>query len=133
MRGNRRAILIDVFERKLDPKSMHTSLDKSGRIVKHKKNLDAKVHQEEKVVFASTQKSQSKNDKLEENFESNISDIVNDLKPADIVEEQDGFLIPSIATKVANGSVIEEEIKSEEIEIVADDESTTKKTKKKKK
>jgi len=131
MRGNRRAILIDVFERKLDPKSMYTSLDKSRRIIKHKKDLDVNVHQEEKVVFVSTQKSQFKNDKLEESFESNINDIVNGLKPADIVEEQDGFLIPSIATKVANGSVIEEEIKSEEIAV--NDEVTTKKTKKKKK
>ena len=139
MRGNRRAILVDIFERNLNPKDAHTFTDKSGRMVETKKVETKQADFEqanEKVIFASVQKSQVKKEKkIEEKLESDgvISDIVNDLKPAEIVEEQDGFLIPSIAKKVANGSTIEEEVIAVENEIVANDDSATKKAKKKKK
>lgn len=122
MRGNRRAILVDILERNLDPTVAHSDLDKSGRMVNPTASVTEQVI--EKPIFASTQKAQQKNEKAIE--EKAVGEIVNDLKPADIIEEQDGFLIPSIAKKVANVSSVDEEVVN--TEAIA----TSKKSKKKK-
>lgn len=126
MRGNRRAILVDIHERKLNPKVAYKTLDKSGRMISADDTNDVTLETvEEKPVFASSQKVQQKVEDVVE--EKAVNDVINNLKPAEIIEEQDGFLIPSIAKKIANVSSVEEEATST-LDVVAD-----KKTKKKKK
>jgi len=48
MRGNRRAILVDIHEKKLDPKKSYTKTDKSGHL------SDLKVVGSKQPIFASS-------------------------------------------------------------------------------
>ena len=107
MPAPRRAILANIHERKLDPTSSHTQLDKTGKLVSSKEVVE---HELPKVVFASKQKVVS--EIRQEQVKQHVEPVQESKVEQPAVEEP---LVQEVINEVAEELKVEEVLASETV------------------
>jgi len=107
MPAPRRAILANIHERKLDPTTSHTQLDKTGKLVSSKEVVE---HELPKVVFASKQKVVS--EIRQEQVKQHVEPVQESKVEQPEVEEP---LVQEVINEVAEELKVEEVLASETV------------------
>jgi hypothetical protein len=107
MPAPRRAILANIHERKLDPTTSHTQLDKTGKLVSSKEVVE---HELPKVVFASKQKVVS--EIRQEQVKQHVEPVQESKVEQPVVEEP---LVQEVINEVAEELKVEEVLASETV------------------
>jgi hypothetical protein len=107
MPAPRRAILANIHERKLDPTTSHTQLDKTGKLVSSKEVVE---HELPKVVFASKQKVVS--EIRQEQVKQHVEPVQESKVEQPAVEEP---LVQEVINEVAEELKVEEVLASETV------------------
>jgi len=107
MPAPRRAILANIHERKLDPTTSHTQLDKTGKLVSSKEVVE---HELPKIVFASKQKVVS--EIRQEQVKQHVEPVQESKVEQPVVEEP---LVQEVINEVAEELKVEEVLASETV------------------
>jgi hypothetical protein len=107
MPAPRRAILANIHERKLDPTTSHTQLDKTGKLVSSKEVVE---HELPKIVFASKQKVVS--EIRQEQVKQHVEPVQESKVEQPAVEEP---LVQEVINEVAEELKVEEVLASETV------------------
>jgi hypothetical protein len=110
MPAPRRAILANIHERKLDPTSSHTQLDKTGKFLFSKEVVE---HEPPKTLFASKQKvvSEIRQEQVKQHVE-HVEPVQESKVEQPVVEEP---LVQEVINEVAEELKVEEVLASETV------------------